>query len=122
MYGEAEDKLLKYPTIFNSSDVAVITKSDLAAAVEFDELLARRDTQAVRPACRYSNCPPKPANEWPTFWNFSKGCTRVPVALPQSEHKRSENRPLLPGSRNVTISCDLIGGFCTSGNEREFAR
>ncbi len=33
---EGEDKPLKYPTIFNTADVAVITKMDLAAAVEFD--------------------------------------------------------------------------------------
>src|SRR6476469_5439173 len=46
---EGEDKPLKYPTIFNSADVAVITKSDLALAVEFDEALARRNIQAVRP-------------------------------------------------------------------------
>jgi hydrogenase nickel incorporation protein HypB len=46
---EGEDKPLKYPTIFNSADVAVITKSDLAAAVEFDEAAAKRNIQAVRP-------------------------------------------------------------------------
>lgn len=46
---EGEDKPLKYPTIFNSADVAVITKCDLAAAVEFDEAAARRNIQAVRP-------------------------------------------------------------------------
>jgi hydrogenase nickel incorporation protein HypB len=46
---EGEDKPLKYPTIFNSADVAVITKSDVAAAVEFDEAAARRNIQAVRP-------------------------------------------------------------------------
>ena len=46
---EGEDKPLKYPTIFNSADVAIITKSDLAAAVEFDEAAARRNIQAVRP-------------------------------------------------------------------------
>src|SRR5208283_5311755 len=33
---EGEDKPLKYPTIFNSADVAVVTKMDLASAVEFD--------------------------------------------------------------------------------------
>src|SRR6478752_5485463 len=33
---EGEDKPLKYPTIFNTADAAVITKIDLAAAVEFD--------------------------------------------------------------------------------------
>jgi hydrogenase nickel incorporation protein HypB len=46
---EGEDKPLKYPTIFNSADVAVITKMDLAAAVEFDEATAERNIQAVRP-------------------------------------------------------------------------
>ena len=45
---EGEDKPLKYPAIFNSSDVAVITKMDLAAAVEFDCDAARRNVQAVR--------------------------------------------------------------------------
>jgi hydrogenase nickel incorporation protein HypB len=46
---EGEDKPLKYPTIFNSADVAVITKIDLAAAVEFDAAAANRNIQAVRP-------------------------------------------------------------------------
>lgn len=46
---EGEDKPLKYPTIFNTADVAVITKTDLAAAVEFDLMAARNNIQAVRP-------------------------------------------------------------------------
>lgn len=46
---EGEDKPLKYPTIFNSADVAVITKIDLANAVEFDSAAAERNIQAVRP-------------------------------------------------------------------------
>jgi hydrogenase nickel incorporation protein HypB len=46
---EGEDKPLKYPTIFNSADVAVITKCDLADAVEFDEVTARFNIRAVRP-------------------------------------------------------------------------
>ena len=46
---EGEDKPLKYPTIFNTADVAVITKIDLAAAVEFDVVAAYRNIQAVRP-------------------------------------------------------------------------
>ena len=44
---EGEDKPLKYPTIFNSADVAVITKMDLAAAVDFDEQTLERNIQAV---------------------------------------------------------------------------
>lgn len=46
---EGEDKPLKYPTIFNTADVAVITKMDLAEAVEFDLEMARGNIQAVRP-------------------------------------------------------------------------
>jgi hydrogenase nickel incorporation protein HypB len=46
---EGEDKPLKYPTIFNTADVAIITKSDLAAAVEFQRELAHKNIQAVRP-------------------------------------------------------------------------
>lgn len=46
---EGEDKPLKYPTIFNSADVAVVTKMDMAAAVEFDWQTAYGNIQAVRP-------------------------------------------------------------------------
>lgn len=46
---EGEDKPLKYPTIFNSSDVAIITKMDLAEAAEFDLTTARRNIESVRP-------------------------------------------------------------------------
>jgi hydrogenase nickel incorporation protein HypB len=46
---EGEDKPLKYPTIFNTADVAVISKMDLAAAAEFDAVAARRNIQSVRP-------------------------------------------------------------------------
>jgi hydrogenase nickel incorporation protein HypB len=44
-----EDKPWKYPTIFSSADVALITKSDLAAAVEFDEEAAGRNIRAMCP-------------------------------------------------------------------------
>ncbi len=46
---EGEDKPLKYPTIFNSADVAVVTKIDLAAAAEFSWETAYNHIQAVRP-------------------------------------------------------------------------
>lgn len=49
---EGEDKPLKYPTIFNSADVAVVTKNDLADAVEFDWETAHASIQAVRPGMR----------------------------------------------------------------------
>jgi hydrogenase nickel incorporation protein HypB len=46
---EGEDKPLKYPTIFNSADVAIVTKIDLAEAVEFSWEAAYKNIQAVRP-------------------------------------------------------------------------
>jgi hydrogenase nickel incorporation protein HypB len=49
---EGEDKPLKYPTIFNSSDVAIITKMDIAEAAEFDVSAARRNIESVRPGMR----------------------------------------------------------------------
>ena len=49
---EGEDKPLKYPTLFNSADIAVITKIDLAEACEFDRAAAHRNLQAIRPGIR----------------------------------------------------------------------
>lgn len=49
---EGEDKPLKYPTIFNTADVAVITKTDLSVAVEFDAAAAHANIQRVRPGMR----------------------------------------------------------------------
>ena len=74
---EGEDKPLKYPTIFNSADVAVITKSDLAAAVEFDETLARRNIQAVRPGMPVLKLSAKTGEGMPVFVEFvEKHCLR----------------------------------------------
>ena len=49
---EGEDKPRKYPTIFNTADIAVVTKMDLAAAVGFDTAAAYRSIEAVRPGMR----------------------------------------------------------------------
>lgn len=46
---EGEDKPLKYPTIFNTADVAIITKVDLAEAVEFNRAAALEAIASVRP-------------------------------------------------------------------------
>ncbi len=46
---EGEDKPLKYPTIFNTADLVVLSKIDLAGAAEFDRGAARANIEAVRP-------------------------------------------------------------------------
>jgi len=49
---EGEDKPLKYPTLFNSADAAIITKMDIAEAVGFDRAAALRNIRAIRPDIR----------------------------------------------------------------------
>lgn len=49
---EGEDKPRKYPTIFNTADMAIITKIELASVVEFDTESALTSVQAVRPGMR----------------------------------------------------------------------
>lgn len=46
---EGEDKPLKYPTIFNTADVAVITKLDMAEAAGIDLDLLATNIHGVRP-------------------------------------------------------------------------
>jgi hydrogenase nickel incorporation protein HypB len=49
---EGEDKPLKYPTMFNSADAAVITKMDLAVPCGFDRELALKNINEIRPGIR----------------------------------------------------------------------
>jgi hydrogenase nickel incorporation protein HypB len=67
---EGEDKPLKYPTIFNSADVAVITKIDLVAAVEFNAAAANRSIQAVRPGMTVLDVSAKSAGGMEEFLQF----------------------------------------------------
>jgi hydrogenase nickel incorporation protein HypB len=46
---EGEDKPLKYPALFASADVIVLTKVDIAEAVEFDADAAASAIAAVAP-------------------------------------------------------------------------
>ncbi|HEY4440755.1 MAG TPA: hydrogenase nickel incorporation protein HypB [Candidatus Elarobacter sp.] len=47
---EGEDKPLKYPLAFNTAQVALVTKIDIADAVGFDRAAAYRSLRAVNPA------------------------------------------------------------------------
>lgn len=49
---EGEDKPAKYPTIFNTADVAVVTKMDLAEILEYDQAKMHESIQSVRPGMR----------------------------------------------------------------------
>jgi len=69
---EGEDKPLKYPTIFNSADVAVVTKMDLAAAVEFDWQAAYGNIQAVRPGMQVLQLSAKTGDGMEEYLDFLK--------------------------------------------------
>jgi hydrogenase nickel incorporation protein HypB len=47
---EGEDKPLKYPLAFNTSHVAIITKTDIAEAVGFDRAASHAAIRSVHPA------------------------------------------------------------------------
>jgi hydrogenase nickel incorporation protein HypB len=49
---EGEDKPAKYPQLFHSADVIVITKTDIAIAVEWDRTAAMAAIQEVNPTAR----------------------------------------------------------------------
>jgi hydrogenase nickel incorporation protein HypB len=67
---EGEDKPLKYPTIFNSADVAVITKMDLASAVEFDNAAATYSIECVRPGMAILNVSAKSGEGMDAYLDF----------------------------------------------------
>jgi hydrogenase nickel incorporation protein HypB len=80
---EGEDKPLKYPTIFNSADVAVITKLDLAQAVEFDWKAMSDNIQAVRPGMPSLRVSARTGEGMPEFLDLLRsrlaGVRAVPV-------------------------------------------
>jgi hydrogenase nickel incorporation protein HypB len=49
---EGEDKPLKYPTLFNSADAAIITKIDIAEPCGFDRATALNNINEIRPGIR----------------------------------------------------------------------
>lgn len=82
---EGEDKPLKYPTIFNSADVAVITKMDIAAAVEFDEAAVTRNIQSVRPGMKIFTVSAKSGAGMDSYLAFLRSCKALSPAdsIPQ---------------------------------------
>jgi hydrogenase nickel incorporation protein HypB len=72
---EGEDKPLKYPTIFNTADLAVLTKMDLAEAVEFDMPAAEGNIERVRPGMAVLKVSTKNGagiSEWLQFLDSAK--------------------------------------------------
>lgn len=81
---EGEDKPLKYPTIFNTADMAMITKMDLAETVEFDREAAHRNIQAVRPGIEILEVSAKTGQGLDIWLNFLKSKHREMSAMAMS--------------------------------------
>jgi hydrogenase nickel incorporation protein HypB len=85
---EGEDKPLKYPTIFNSSDIAILTKMDLAEAADFDVALARRNIESVRPGMRIFEVSAKTGEGMSEVFDFlgsQRASSHKSPAEPQTE-------------------------------------
>ena len=67
---EGEDKPLKYPTMFNSADAAVVTKMDLAEACEYDRETALRNIREIRPSIEIIELSAKRGTGMDTWFNF----------------------------------------------------
>lgn len=72
---EGEDKPLKYPTLFNSADAAVITKIDIAEPCGFNRELALKNINEIRPGIRIFETSAKTGtgmNEWLTYLDTAR--------------------------------------------------
>lgn len=67
---EGEDKPLKYPTMFNSADAAIITKMDLAEACEYDRESALRNIREIRPSIEIIELSAKRGQGMDAWLNF----------------------------------------------------
>jgi hydrogenase nickel incorporation protein HypB len=75
---EGEDKPLKYPTIFHSADLAIITKVDLAPAVDFDRGIARANVEEVHPGMEILEVSAKTGaglDQWISTLGALRSCT-----------------------------------------------
>ncbi|MEI6029768.1 MAG: hydrogenase nickel incorporation protein HypB [Synechococcaceae cyanobacterium ELA739] len=66
--GEGEDKPLKYPALFHSADLVVISKIDLAGAVDLDRHQALRAIAAVAPKARVLECSARTGAGFEALW------------------------------------------------------
>jgi hydrogenase nickel incorporation protein HypB len=87
---EGEDKPLKYPTLFNSADVTVLTKIDLAAAVEFERAAAEDAIQSVRPGMIVLAVSAKTGQGMDDWLGYLKACRQslnLDRSAPQAQHR-----------------------------------
>lgn len=88
---EGEDKPLKYPTAFGLAHLVVITKTDIAEAVEFDSEAFHRNVQQVNPGVPVLETSARTGSGVDELLAFILGCADgVPVHQPvlAGQHER----------------------------------
>ena len=70
---EGEDKPLKYPTIFNTADVVVVTKMDIAQAVGYDRDLALENIGRARPGVKVIEVSSRTGEGMEAWYEFVRG-------------------------------------------------
>jgi hydrogenase nickel incorporation protein HypB len=84
---EGEDKPLKYPPLFQSAHAIVVTKIDLAAAVDFQRDTLRRNLRRVNPSAEIievSSRTGEGLDAWCEFLLQQRGAAGHPVRAPGS--------------------------------------
>jgi hydrogenase nickel incorporation protein HypB len=85
---EGEDKPLKYPGIFNSADLAVLTKMDLAGPCDFDVEQAVANIHQVRPGLPVLQTSAKTGDGLDAWVDR---LLEAAAALPRAESHRAES-------------------------------
>lgn len=82
---EGEDKPLKYPPMFASSDLAVFTKIDIAEAVEFNRDAALAAVQSVHPGIRVLEVSAKKGTGMDAWLDYLSAHRDIYMAAPAEE-------------------------------------
>jgi hydrogenase nickel incorporation protein HypB len=80
---EGEDKPLKYPPLFHSAHVVIISKIDLAAAVEFDRETALANITRVNPGARVFEVSAKKDQGMDAWCDYLKELQKGLIAAPR---------------------------------------
>jgi hydrogenase nickel incorporation protein HypB len=81
---EGEDKPLKYPATFQGADLVVISKCDLAVAVDFDRPLAHRNVRQVAPGARILEVSSRHGTGLQALWQALVPTSTGPAAVPST--------------------------------------
>lgn len=87
---EGEDKPLKYPTAFDSADLALFTKTDLAEAAGFDRDAALQNLHQMRPGLALIELSARNGHGLPTWLNALeslRGTAAAERAGPRMSHR-----------------------------------